>query len=371
MIFLIKKKDINSLWILVLVPIAAISVYFSIKNPHIVERLYSNGIYKFIGIFLSNITGILPFSLGEFIVIFTFLFVVIYAIKILIKIITKNISLQDIYRYSKNVIIASSIIYFTFNILWGLNYYRLPLSKIIGIDTSPASVNELKALCINLIEETNSLRSNLDLDSLSFEKDSYSQALKRAYKGYDKAGELYPVLSGKYGTPKAVFLSEALSYAGITGIYFPFTAEANVNVHIPYVSMPSTVAHEMAHQRGFAREDEANYIAYLACKLHPDIDFQYSGYLLALIHSMNALYSSDRDAYYELNSRYSSELKRDLVTISEYWKRFDGPIEKASNKVNNAYLKSNNQKDGVKSYGRMVDLLIAEYRLKQKSNITL
>lgn len=366
MILLKKKKGINSLWLVVLAPMGAILVSLSLKNPHLVEKLYSNGIYRYIGIFLSNVTGIFPFSLGEFIVIFTFLFILIYAIKILIKIITRHISLQNFYRHFKNAIIAISVVYFAFIILWGLNYYRLPLSKIIGLDTKPASINELKSLCINLIEETNSLRKELDLNSQNLNKDTYSQTLKRAYKGYDKVGQLYPVLDGKYGTPKAVLFSKGMSYTGITGIYFPFTAEANVNVHIPYVSIPSTATHEMAHQRGFAREDEANYIAYLACKLHPDVDFQYSGYLLALIHSMNALYSSDIEAYYELNNRYSPELKKDLIAMNEYWKRFEGPIEKASNKVNNTYLKSNNQKDGIKSYGRMVDLLIAEYREEHK-----
>jgi hypothetical protein len=152
-----------------------------------------------------------------------------------------------------------------------------------------------------------------------------------------------------------------MSYTGITGVYFPFTGEANVNVSVPDSDIPATSCHEMAHQRGFAREDEANYIAYLTCKMHPDVDFQYSGTLLALIETTNALYNQDPSAFKELRSKYSDGLIRDLGAINEYWEHYEGPVNEVSNKINDAYLKANNQSDGVQSYGRMVDLLLAEY----------
>jgi hypothetical protein len=120
----------------------------------------------------------------------------------------------------------------------------------------------------------------------------------------------------------------------------------------------------MAHQRGFAREDEANFIGYLVCKAHKDVDFQYSGYLLATIYSMNALYKYDIDSYNELTAKYNEGVRRDLQNNSEFWKQFEGPIEEMQEKINDSYLKSNKQADGIYSYGRMVDLLLAEYRSK-------
>jgi hypothetical protein len=161
-------------------------------------------------------------------------------------------------------------------------------------------------------------------------------------------------------------LSELMNYTGICGVYFPFTGEANVNVSIPETSLPSTAAHEMAHQRGFSREDEANYISYLACTAHPDINYKYSGVLLALIHSMNALYEDDKPDFYKLSENYSDGVRHDIEELNKFWQKYEGPVERTSDKINNAYLKANNQKDGVRSYGRMVDLLIAEHRQAKK-----
>ena len=118
----------------------------------------------------------------------------------------------------------------------------------------------------------------------------------------------------------------------------------------------------MAHQRGFAREDEANFIAYLVCKSSDYSEFQYSGYLLAAIYSMNALYEYDPDSYKELSAKYSDGVRRDLRYDADFWKQFAGPAEKLQEKVNDTYLKSNKQSDGIHSYGRMVDLLLAEYK---------
>jgi hypothetical protein len=128
--------------------------------------------------------------------------------------------------------------------------------------------------------------------------------------------------------------------------------------------LPATAAHEMAHQRGFAREDEANYIAYVACTMHPDADFQYSGIMLGVIYSMNALADADMDMYKQLVKKYTPQVRKDLVNDNEFWQKYKGKVEEVANNVNNTYLKSNGQQDGVQSYGRMVDLLLAEYREK-------
>lgn len=357
------KRRFNSIWLLTLIPLTFGVVYASQKNPDIVEKVYSSRLYTYIGSALSMITGIFPFSLGETIVIFGVLLIIAGILWLVYNTITRKVGYKVILRYTKNMLIAFSIIYFLFNILWGLNYYRLSFAQIANIDVRPATVQELVELCDDLIERTNELRRKIQQseDDVFYGKD-YKYILRNAYKGYEVAKNIYPELDGSYGRPKGVIFSKAMSYMGITGVYFPFTGEANVNMDTPFISLPSTVTHEMAHQRGFAREDEANYIAYLTCKLHPELSFQYSGYILALIHSMNTLYSNDREMFIELSQKYSDEVKRDLSEINKHWAKYEGPIEKASNKMNNAYLKSNNQRDGVKSYGRMVDLLIAEYR---------
>ncbi len=188
--------------------------------------------------------------------------------------------------------------------------------------------------------------------------------LKTAHLGYDKASLQYTKLKGNYGTPKAILLSTPMCYTGITGFYFPFTNEANINMSEPDSFLPFTTTHEMAHQIGFAKEDEANYIAYIACINHPDINFQYSGTLSALSYSFNALRKSDAEKYKELILTCSTGVINDLKYNQDFWKKYSGPVEKIDDKINDTYLKSQNQQSGTKSYGAMVDLLLAEYRKK-------
>lgn len=365
------KSLLKKLYLILFLPLAILISYIASKSPSIVEKLYSNTIYRFLGQTLSNITGVFSFSVGELL----FVSIIIFFISLIIISIIKAVknSKKAIYIFANlllNMIIFISIAYFSFIIVWGLNYHRLPFSQIAMLDTKPTSISELVNLCEDLIERGNALRENVKVDSSGVTRLSLSQedVFINAFKGYEKASKIYTELGGSYGRPKGVLLSRGLSISGISGIYFPFTSEANVNTDIPGFMLPCTTAHEMAHQRGFAREDEANFISYLTCNSHPNVDFQYSGTLLAIIHSMNTLYKYDKEKYIELRQTYSEGILRDLKFLSKFWEAYEGPVERASSKLNNAYLKSNYQEDGIYSYGRMVDLLLAEYRSKNKQN---
>jgi uncharacterized protein DUF3810 len=158
--------------------------------------------------------------------------------------------------------------------------------------------------------------------------------------------------------------SRVFSYLGITGIFFPWTGEPNVNADVPDPDIPFAIAHEMAHARGFAREEEAGYVGYLACGFHPDADFRYSGVLAASIYALNALGGVDRAGHRELQDRRSPAVRRDLRALQEWSDRYSGRISRASRSINNAYLRSQGQAEGVRSYGRMVDLLVAERRAR-------
>ena len=355
----------RKLILFLLLPIGMLLMYASSNVPHIVEGVYSTSFYRFLGQIISNVTGILPFSVGELAVV-CFVFFIIYYLTRTILILLKPTAnrKKTVTGFISNIFAAAGVIYFSFVLVWGLNYSRQPFSVIGRLEVRPASVNELAEMCEELIKTTNQLRTRIreDQAGVMILADSKHESLKRAFKGFEYASAAYPELGGSFGRPKPVFLSELMCYTGITGIYFPFTAEANVNMSNTASMLPATTCHEMAHQRGFAREDEANFIAYLTCKVHPDADYQYSGHLLALIHSMNALRSYDADRARSLGTKYSEGVRRDLRDIDLFWQKYEGPVEKISTSINNAYLKANMQNDGVYSYDRMVDLLLAEYR---------
>ncbi len=360
-------KKTKKLMLLLLAPSGYLIFFLSSFIPHTVEKVYSNFIFKGIAGIFTILTGYIPVSFGEIIIILLFLFLLVKFILLLVRIIKKpSTAFKVLGNTLLNILVIFSIAYFSFMLLWGLNYQRLPFSEIANLDISPATTRELADVCENLLAEANKLRElvNEDERGVMALSSDINTTLKRAYMGYENAEKIYPVLKGRYGRPKGVISSEILSSLGITGVYSVFTGEANINISAPPASIPFTTCHEIAHQMGFSREDEANFIAYIACKYHPDADFQYSGIFMALRYASNALYRHDKEQYQALLEKYSDKILRDSKAISEYWKQYESPVQDFSSSINDAYLKSNMQSEGIKSYGKMVDLLIAEYRKK-------
>jgi hypothetical protein len=347
------------LFIIILAPITWLSSVISKSHPGIVEKYYSTGLNKPIRQALSKITGLVPFSAAEILIFMLVLGLVVFTVRFIISFF-KGKPVQS----TINLITYLAALYIFFMVLWGFNYNRVSFDRLANLQLRKSSVEELYDLCKSLALRANELRSHVnenDTGVMTLE-DKYKGAFKRAEKGYLEASKFYKELEGRYGIPKPILLSKKLSYTGITGIYIPYTGEANVNTNITDFMLPATAAHEMAHQRGFAREDEANYIAYLTCTKNPDTDFQYSGIMLALIYAGNALADVSPEYYRELGKLYSEGVRRDLTYDYEFWQQYKGKAEEISNNINNTYLKSNGQEDGVKSYGRMVDLLLAERR---------
>lgn len=367
MFYLKKFSSKNQTFLILLLPLGILLTQLSRMFPNFIEQFYSSFFYKIIANMLSWITGFLPFSLAELIVVFLATFALWYISKTILGLCRyKNKRLEILKNFVLNIFVAGGVIYFSFQLLWGFNYQRLTLNKIFELNIRKSSSNELSQLCVSLISSSNTLRKKINENQYGVMQLPYNKKyiLKTAHLGYDKASIQYPKLKGNYGTPKPILLSNPMCYTAITGFYFPYTNEANINMSEPDSFLPFTTTHEMAHQRGFAKEDEANYIAYIACLNHPDINFQYSGTLAALSYSFNALSESDNQKYKELILTCSAGVLNDFKYNQDFWKGYSGPIENINDKINDAYLKSQNQQSGTKSYGAMVDLLLAAYREK-------
>ena len=335
------------------------------RFPAIVERGYSTGLYPVIAAAGARLSGRLPFSLAEGLVAAFALLVSWRAVRFVAKAARRRGYLREAWLPAvANVTIAAGILYLTFLLVWGLNYAREPFAVAAGLDASPPSVAELRAACADLVQRANALREGLPEDARGVMRltDGLAGARGRAEAGYRHAGAVHAVLAGRSSPAKPIVASRVFSYLGITGIFFPWTGEPNVNADVPDPDLPFAIAHEMAHAHGFAREDEAGYVGYLACRFHPDPDFRYSGVLAASIYALNALAGVDRAAHRELADRRSPAVRRDLRALQEWSDRYSGRLSRASRSVNNAYLRSQGQAEGVRSYGRMVDLLVAERR---------
>ena len=354
------KKKWFFIW---LIPISIILTIFA-KNNLSYAEYYSVNIYPF----FVNTVGAFSLksneSATELIIFALLLTITILTIVTIIESI-KYKTLKYIKKYILGFLSLFSVMYFLFVLFCGINYYRYEFTHYSGLEIKNSSKEELIDLCEILIDDANEYRSKLsnnDLGTAELFDNNYYGTAERSKNAMNKLSEEYQILKGNYSAPKAVRQSKVMSYLGITGMFFPFTFEANVNVHIPPYQIPSVMLHELVHLRGFMREDEANFISYLASIKSGYDDFYYSGTMSALVHSMNVLYTEDYDAFARLYNLYSEDVRRDMEFSKNYWKQFDTKVADVANKVNDTYLKANNQHDGVRSYGRMVDLLLAYYR---------
>lgn len=364
------KKYRTRIFLLFLFPLSLLIDYLAALNPYFVEKYYSTAINRFTIESLSSLTNFIAFSMYEVTIITAIIGFIFYFIYTIFIICRGGKSLKSgVANFLLNCGVVLSIAYFLFIILWGLNYNRLPLYEGLKMDNEKHTVEELGDLYEYLIDKTNALREEVPVDnnSIATVDGGYESVLDRAVLGYEAASKEFEVLQGDFGEPKKLLFSEFFNYTGITGIYFPYTGQPGVSIKAPSMTIPATTLHEMAHQRGFAREDEANFIAFLVGTMHPNKDFQYSGYVLALSHTGRVLYKEDPELYKTLSLKKSDKVKADENYNFKFWDKYSGKIEEISSKVNDTYLKSNGISDGEKSYGRMVDLLINYYMKFLKS----
>ncbi|NLP45165.1 MAG: DUF3810 domain-containing protein [Peptococcaceae bacterium] len=346
-------------------PLAYFLGQYTAFYPEQVERYYALGFAQKVTRYLSLATGVLPFSLAELLVCLLILGVLgglAWSVSLLIR--NRSGLLSCLKNLLFNLIIVCSLVYLSFQLIWGLNYNRLSFAEIADLELTEVSEKELMLLCTELVEKANGFRDGLPEDQAGILKieEGFAELREKARQAFLLASSDYHQLSGNYGLAKPVSFSRLMSYTGITGIYIPFTGEANVNIDIPAYTLPATICHEMAHQRGFAREDECNYIAWLVCNSIEDRVFQYSGTILALNHSLNALWRVNPQNAAQLRDGLGAGVKRDLAYLTQYWSKYEGKIEQIASDINDSYLKSNRQQDGIQSYGRMVALLLAEQK---------
>ncbi len=325
---------------------------------------YSTHIYPVWVNVTGRIMGIFAFSVSE-----VLLYAVLFAaaaslIRFLIKAVRKRAAKRDFLAWGCTLYVFAGLLFFLYALNCGVNYHRESFSESSGIEMESYTAEELKEVCLWLTKEVNGLSGSVERDAdgvmrLGAEKQTKGGLGDMAVRAMERLGRIYPELSGFYPNPKGLLCPWILSVQQLSGIYSPFTVEANYNSGIEDYNVPFTMCHELSHLRGFMQEEEANFIAFLASTGSENVHFQYSGYLMGWTYCMNVLYKADYDAWEEVRGKLSKEAEPDLVANREFWDRYDGRIAEVSNKVNDTYLKANDQSEGVESYDKMVDLIVA------------
>ena len=340
---------------------------------------YSRAVYPALSSAAAFLPSLVPFSVAEWFVAAFLLFCLGYSAYYVRKIVVSPGERgMAAYRGVMGAIAVCCVLCFVYAFLCGINYHRHTFAETAGYDLEAAAdadpaarQAELERLTASLVEGLGQARAQLgeDADLFAAEPGEFERYAGESVAAMKRLVERFPELARPlYSPPKPVLASVLMSYANIGGMFFPFTMESNINVDNPFFMVPWTMAHELAHQCGFMREDEANFIAYLACKESDDALMRYSGLLLAYDNAMGALRSADPERAAEIASGVAEPVRRDLAERAEHWAQYEGPVQDVSNAANDAYLKANNQSDGMQSYGRMVDLLLAEQRAEENGS---
>lgn len=360
-----EQKPKKSFWEIVapkrllLVLPAMIAMFFLLNaknNPDFAEN-YASKFYPIFSVPLHKLTSCIPFSLGELLIALFILFVVVWIIVFIVGIIKKPHRIARFITFVINIICIASVFVFFYTFLFGINYYRNPFAVNEKIVIESYSSEQLKEACMFYADGLTKASGN----GHDFTDFSFDDMCLRTSEAYESLSVKYSTLSGNYIKGKQIFSSELMSYTNITGVFYPFTMEANINKNVPVYTIPFTLCHEMAHLHGYMRENEANFIAFLACSKSKNPELNYSGWFNAYIYVSNQLAKEDREAWKNIRDSLPESVVNDLNNLSEYWNGYKGPMADISDSVNDTYLKFNGQESGTKSYDEVTTLLLAYY----------
>ena len=333
--------------------------------------IVSSAFADFINIYISSffralnahLTAFLPFSLAEFIIISAPVLIVC-AVVITTKIAMRGnrYFIRCVTGILSVVVLIGSMFVFTF----GAGYRVPTIDKKLGIDRQKVSAEELAATMEIVIEHLNELAPGVTYmeEKGSIRPYTHKETVELCLESYAKLSEQYPFIQKLNAPVKQIMLSDYMTYTHISGVYTFFTGEANLNTNYPYFVNVYTTAHEMAHQRGIARENEANFLAYLVCIGSDDPYMQYSGYLNMYEYLASPLYSASPSLYSQTVEKLDQKVRYDLVCYSNFFDKYrDNAAAEVSDAVNNTYLVLQGT-EGSKSYGMVVDLAVA-YHLNE------
>lgn len=352
---MIKKRSVAIAGLLLVLQFLC---YYSLRSfPDFIERWYSTGIYVYISKAMRYGLGWIPFSFGD----------VMYAVGIIMIIRWLWISKRDLITLSRKrylqLLTALNIIIALFHVLWGFNYYRLPLHAKLN-QSQTYTLGQLKTVATAYVNESNKLHEQLQSnDSLPV---IFNRSQQELFEIAAPAFAAVPqkelqIAMGPVSIKKSL-LTVPLSYMGYSGYLNPITGEAQTNGYINFYKTPVLILHEMSHQLGYAKENEANFMAINAGLNHKDLYFKYSASIFAMQYLLEDLALKDRAAFDALKEKIRPGILVNYREQRKFWEYYQGNlVEKVSHATYNQYLKANNQPAGMQTYSYVVALVVNGY----------
>jgi hypothetical protein len=358
------KKCIG--WIVVVLPAIVIKIISA--NPLWVEHYYSYGLYPVISTTLRFTLGWIPFSMGDIFYITAIVWVSYKIVRLVKRIRRKQFSKLYLYRTLRKMIFVLLTTYVAFYGLWGLNYSRQGIASQLQLKEQEYTTPDLDTL-VGLLSSKLNEHARFLKPAMRDSFKSKSNLFLNASLLYKIAATKYPFLAHKGYSVKPSLFSYLGNYMGFQGYYNPFTGEAQVNTTIPLSVEPFVASHEIAHQLGYAKESEANFVGFLACRLHPSVNFKYSVYFDMYHYAIRELAFADSVSAKSYDSALHSQVKKDIADYIAFYKKYRNPVEPYIDKMYSYFLKANNQPKGRRSYNEVVTWLIAYYKKYGKEAI--
>jgi len=298
--------------------------------------------------------GWVPFSIGDIFYTTIVVLTIVSVVKLLFKLLRRQFKQAGL--NALKLLIGLQLFIAAFYLLWGMNYFRPPAAKILNLQTNGYTFDQLQTVTRLLIDSTNANRT-----LLTFATESNSTIYNNAIIAIKQLDAQNRALKSIYPAVKPSMFTPIINYMGTAGYFNPFSSEAQINYNMPVVNRPVTACHEMAHQMGFAREDEANFIGFLAGKNSADRLLRYSAYYMATQEFMHEVYRRDSITYKLLKAKLLPAVRTDMKKENEYWEHYQNQLGDLSGLFYDRFLKLNNQPEGLRTYNRMINLTMAYY----------
>ena len=361
---ILMKTFLKRFWVFIPLVLAAAMYFLLPYFPGFTEYVCSRGLFKIVTYPLGLITSIIPVSLTELAVVLALPALVFVIVLLAVKLKKSESRKKTLLSAGKITAGTLSIACLMYMICHGANFYRYPLEKSMELDTSKKDVQQLYTVCVELAKGAAEARA--ELGTPEDEEYVFSESI---FTELTRTGSGYKELYGEYGflrcaafRQKPVMLSEPWSYTMIVGMYFPFFAECNVNTAQPDYAIPFTAAHESAHSRGIALENECNFLAFLSCINSEYPEFRYSGYMETLKYCSNELLAADKELWADFRQYMTNGMFVDFAAMNEYIDGHRSKVSEVSTEVNNTFISSQGVPEGTLSYSRMTELVLAYYQ---------
>jgi hypothetical protein len=324
-----------------------------------VERYYTYGFYPYISSAMRILLGWIPFSVGDVVYVLAFIFLVLKTWKLL-----KLLAGRQVKEYLSWILFRKYLrlvlwIYIIFNVSWGLNYNRLGIAHQLGLDLQPYTTEDVYQLALVLREKVNAHAVGVDSIYRNTLDSDNKELFRLGIENFKRAARVYPFLKYDHPSIKPSLFTPVGHYFGFTGYYNPFSGEAQLKTSVPVFVKPFILCHEIAHQLGYGKENEANLVAFLAARTSDNKEFLYSAYYDVFVYTIRELARLDPDLFLQLRQGMHPGFRQDYLTYLQYIYRNRNIVEPFISDFYDSYLRMNNQPQGKRTYNEVVSWLIA------------